>query len=214
MNFSWLLSSRNCFSRQKDMTNLLSNRKSSRWNTRCPLITAFGVALPHLPSWERQKYSSQVMEKGKWFPAQSWGLKWEVGLTGVLHWNSFGHTPDLTVSSLREAHKWKTFSGENLKFRVYDGKEVIVPELGDERFMEEVAAILKTKFKSESRIFGGICTKSYGLIVCSSKIVMKHVPFHIKCPFFFLIYIDAPTQDTQLPCSTVSDSISPSIKGL
>ena len=147
MNFSWLLSSRNCFSRQKDMTNLLSNRKSSRWNTRCPLITAFGVALPHLPSWERQKYSSQVMEKGKWFPAQSWGLKWEVGLTGVLHWNSFGHTPDLTVSSLREAHKWKTFSGENLKFRVYDGKEVIVPELGEDRFMEEMAAILKKNSK-------------------------------------------------------------------
>lgn len=94
---------------------------------RCPLITAFGVALPHLPSWERQKYSSQVMEKGKWFAARSWGLNWEVGLTGVLHWNSFGHTPDLTVSSLREAHKWKTFSGENLKFRVYGGKEVIVP---------------------------------------------------------------------------------------
>lgn len=37
----------------------------------------------------------------------------------------------------------KTFSDENLKFRVYGGKEVIVPKLGEDRFMEEVAAILK-----------------------------------------------------------------------
>lgn len=74
---------------------------------RCPLITAFGVALPHLPCWEKQKYFSQVIEKSKWFPAQSRRLNWEVGLTGVLHWNSFGHTPDLTASSLRATHKWK-----------------------------------------------------------------------------------------------------------
>ena len=30
---------------------------------------------------------------------------------------------------------------------MYDGKEVILPELGDERFMEEVAAILKKNSK-------------------------------------------------------------------
>lgn len=147
MNFSWLLSSRNCFSRQKDMTNLLSNRKSSRWNTKMPFdYCIWGCTAPSTLLGKTEIFFTGH-GKGKWFPAQSWGLKWEVGLTGVLHWNSSGRTPDLTVSSLRAVHKWKTFSGENLKFRVYGGKEVIVPELGEDRFMEEVAAILKKNSK-------------------------------------------------------------------
>lgn len=176
---------------------------------RCPLITAFGVALPHLPSWERQKYSSQVMEKGKWFPAQSWGLKWEVGLTGVLHWNSSGRTPDFTVSSLRQAYKWKTFSGENLKFRVYGGKEVIVPELSEDRFMEEVAAILKKNSKVNQGFLEASVQRLMDLL-CAVQKLWWSMSLSTSKTHFFLICIGAPTQDTQLPCSTFSDSVSPS----
>ena len=142
MNFSWLLSSRNFFQDKKIWQVSWATENHQDEILRCPLITALGFHCPIYPAG-KEKYLSQVMEKSKRFPAQSYGLNWEVDLTGVLHWNSSGHTPDLTASSLRPAQKWKTFSDENLKFRVYGGKEVIVPKLGEDRFMEEVAAILK-----------------------------------------------------------------------
>ena len=182
----------------------MSNRKSSRWNTKMSFDYCIGISLPHLPCWERQKYLSQVMEKSKRFPAQSQGLNWEVGLTGVLHWNSFGHTPDLTASSLRPAQKWKTFSDENLKFRVYGGKEVIVPELGEDRFMEEVASILKKNSKVNQG-FLEASVQSLMDLLCAVQKLWWSMSLSISNAHFFLICIGAPTQGTQLPCSTFSD---------
>ena len=77
----------------------------------------------------------------------------------------------------------KTFSDENLKFKVYGGKEVIVPKLGEDRFMEEVAAILK-KIQKWIKDFWRHLYKGLWAYCVQFKACDEACPFPPQMPIF------------------------------